>query len=49
MTYQSLVGNLKGASAGNLIIDCDAFILVGNQVAVDVIVQVVLRDLIAQN
>jgi len=48
-TYQSFVGDLERTRARHLIIDGDTLILVGNQVAVQIVVQVALGDLVAQD
>jgi hypothetical protein len=45
-TYHALVGDLEGPSAGDLIVDVQRFIIIGYQVTVDVVVQVVLGNLV---
>ncbi len=47
LTYVALVGHLKGASPGNLVEVGQVLFLVGNQVAVQVVVQVRLWDLVS--
>ena len=48
-TYHALVGDLKGTSAGHLIVDVQRFIIIGYQVTVDVVVQVALGNLVPQH
>ena len=48
-TYHSLVGDLEGASAGHPVVDGAALVLVGHQVAVQVVLHEGLGDLVPED